>query len=107
MRIKAMQQVVDSQASRIAALAAEKEVAALGHQDEYTGQGKEINNITTLMFSYITCKQGDDHHCQLSHFCRVSIVHTVVGQKGSGNAEGEQKFATVIQGYIKEIEELK
>ena len=68
MRIKAMQQVVDSQASRIAALAAEKEVAALGHQDEYTGQGKEINNITTLMFSYITCKQGDDHHCQLSHF---------------------------------------
>ena len=39
MRIKAMQQVVDSQASRIAALAAEKEVAALGHQDEYTGQG--------------------------------------------------------------------
>lgn len=40
MRIKAMQQVVDSQASRIAALAAEKEVAALGHQDEYTGQGK-------------------------------------------------------------------
>ena len=56
MRIKAMQQVVDSQASRIAALAAEKEVAALGHQDEYTGQGKKINNITTLMFSYITCK---------------------------------------------------
>lgn len=40
MRIKAMQQVVDSQASRIAALAAEKEVAALGHQDEYTGQGE-------------------------------------------------------------------
>jgi hypothetical protein len=40
MRIKAMQQVVDSQASRIAALVAEKEVAALGHQDEYTGQGK-------------------------------------------------------------------
>ena len=57
MRIKAMQQVVDSQASRIAALAAEKEVAALGHQDEYTGQGEEINNITTLMFSlYVTCK---------------------------------------------------
>ena len=40
MRIKAIQQVVDSQASRIATLAAEKEVAALGHQDEYTGQGK-------------------------------------------------------------------
>ena len=35
------------------------------------------------------------------------LLTTVVGQSGSGNAEGEQKFATVIQGYIKEIEELK
>lgn len=42
MRIKAMQQVVESQSSRIAALAAEKEVAALGHQDESTGQGQQI-----------------------------------------------------------------
>ncbi len=47
MRIKAMQQVVDSQASRIAALVAEKEVAALGHQDEYTGQGK-ANSVHVL-----------------------------------------------------------
>jgi hypothetical protein len=30
--------------------------------------------------------------------------YAVVGQPGR---EGEQKFATVVQGYIKEIEELK
>ncbi len=33
--------------------------------------------------------------------------YAVVGQPGSGSGEGEQKFATVVQGYIKEIEELK
>ena len=57
MRIKAMQQVVDSQASRIAALAAEKEVAALGHQDEYTGQG-EGNKI----YMYWLCTQTRPSH---------------------------------------------
>ena len=44
MRIKAMQQVVESQSTRIAALAAEKEMAALGHQDESTGQGEYIQH---------------------------------------------------------------
>ena len=39
MRVKAMQQVIDTQSNRIAALAAEKELAAMGHQDESTGQG--------------------------------------------------------------------
>ena len=39
-----------------------------------------------------------------SHF---AFDYAVVGQTGSGNVEGEQKFATVIQSYIKEIEELK
>ena len=36
-------------------------------------------------------------------FCAVSVV----GQAGSNDNGGEQKFANVIQGYIKEIEELK
>ena len=49
MRIKAMQQVIESQSSRIAALAAEKEVAALGHQDESTGQGKQQLLSTTTI----------------------------------------------------------
>ena len=40
-------------------------------------------------------------------FVLVLTHCAVVGQSGSGNAEGEQKFATVVQGYIKEIEELK
>jgi len=42
MRVKAMQQVIDSQSDRIAALAADKEAVALGHQDESTGQGTPL-----------------------------------------------------------------
>ena len=38
----------------------------------------------------------------------LHIMHiSVVGQSSGEEAGGEQKFATVIQGYIKEIEELK
>ena len=42
LQIKAMQQVIDSQSKRLASLAAEREAAILGHQDESTGQGKKI-----------------------------------------------------------------
>lgn len=38
-RVKAIQAVVESQSNRLASLTAQKEVAALGHQDESTGQG--------------------------------------------------------------------
>lgn len=34
-----MQQVIESQSRRLAGFTAEKEAAALGHQDESTGQG--------------------------------------------------------------------
>ena len=47
MRVKAMQQVIDSQTERIAALAAEKEVVALGHHDESTGQGNSLAVTTS------------------------------------------------------------
>ena len=39
MRVKALQQVIDSQSSRLATLSTEKEAAAFGLQDESTGQG--------------------------------------------------------------------
>ena len=38
--MKSLQQVIDSQSERIAALAADRELAALGHHDESTGQGE-------------------------------------------------------------------
>ena len=48
MRVKAMQQVIDSQTERIAALAAEKEAVALGHHDESTGQGNTVDSSPHL-----------------------------------------------------------
>lgn len=42
MRIKALQQVVESQSSRLATFVAEKDAATLGRQDESTGQGCSV-----------------------------------------------------------------
>ena len=61
MRVKAMQQVIESQSSRIAALAAEKEVAALGHQDESTGQGEWL--VCSLLPRLFPAFQ----HCMRKH----------------------------------------
>ena len=40
LRVKSLQEVIDSQAERIAAMATEKDLVALGHHDESTGQGR-------------------------------------------------------------------
>ena len=40
MRVKSLQQVIDSQSERMAAMATDRELAALGRQDESTGQGQ-------------------------------------------------------------------
>lgn len=42
MRVKSLQQVIDSQSERIAAMAADSALAALGHHDESTGQGEGV-----------------------------------------------------------------
>ena len=39
-RLKALQAVIDQQSSRLATLSAEREAAALCHQDQSTGQGR-------------------------------------------------------------------
>ncbi len=38
-RVKGLQQVIDSQGTKIASLLTEREMTALGHADESTGQG--------------------------------------------------------------------
>ncbi len=40
--MKALQQVIESQSTRLSKLTAEKEAAHLGHQDESTGQGMYV-----------------------------------------------------------------
>ena len=40
LRVKSLQNVIDSQNERMASMAAVKELAALGHPDESTGQGE-------------------------------------------------------------------
>ena len=56
--------------------------------------------MSEITLHVISAWCGDDHYHNI-------LPTAVVGQSVNGNAEGEQKFATVIQGYIKEIEELK
>ena len=60
MRVKAMQQVIDSQTERIAALAAEKEAVALGHHDESTGQG---NSLWIAFLIYVPYSALFSRHC--------------------------------------------
>ena len=38
--MKSLQQVIESQSERIAGMAADRELASLGRQDESTGQGE-------------------------------------------------------------------
>ena len=45
LRVKSLQQVIDSQAERMASLAADRELAALGHHDESTGQGEGVSVV--------------------------------------------------------------
>ena len=82
--MKGLQQVIDSQSTKIASLLTERELAALGHADESTGQGRLCD-------------------------CHVITLHcpppSVVSDSGShGNEDG---LSTVIQGYMSQIEELK
>ncbi len=42
-RVKALQQVIDTQSTKIASLMTQREMAAIGQQDESTGQGTVYN----------------------------------------------------------------
>ena len=64
-RVKALQAVVESQSNRLASLAAEKDIATLGRQDESTGQG------SAHMFTYV-------HRCvYIQNYVLAQCFHNV------------------------------
>ena len=86
--MKAIQAVVESQSNRLASLTAQKEVAALGHQDESTGQGL-FSNFFFRVYDTITC------------FILLVVLTSAC------SSDSDSKLSEVIQGYITQIEELK
>ncbi len=85
LRIKGIQQVVESQSTSIASLTAERDCLIMGHQDESTGQGKYL----------------------LSHYTSIIIAYGIYQVVASSDKNSSKNFAQVIQGYITQIEELK
>ena len=86
LRVKAMQEVVDSQSDRLAQLLASEHASLLNlscHSDESTGQG----NIHHTMY------------VRTSHALLLPVVNDC--------EESSQQLSKVIQEYMKQIEELK
>ncbi len=61
-RVKGLQQVIDSQGTKIASLLTEREMTALGHADENTGQGTSLHGHVTCHVT-MSCDMSCDLPC--------------------------------------------
>ena len=68
LRVKAMQQVIDSQAERLAVLSAQRDAAALGRHDESTGQGRPHVTVFSV------CSSVHNPHTSTFTLCYCSGV---------------------------------
>ena len=100
--MKSLQQVIDTQCEKMASLAADRELAALGHHDESTGQGGRERGRGEGGREEQGGERERGEGGKRDMICYLSC--TVVGQESS---EGKSHLPTVIKGYMKQIEELK